>query len=105
MNPSDLSPREGKTLRYVDSHSRAYNEPVFPQMLIVSRKWSDLPQTLLQAKKTLETLWKYGFIERDEVHKKGYRVTPAGIALIVSANAQKLWKSPPPPSVTNQEDV
>lgn len=101
MSPNELSPREGKVLRYVDSFSQRMDAPVFPNMVISGRDWSDLPHTILQAKRTLEKLDEVGMVSRDEKDRKGFRVTPAGIALILSANAQKLWQTPPPPHITN----
>jgi hypothetical protein len=34
--------------------------------------------------------------------KQGYSATAAGIELMAMADKKKLWRAPPPPSVTNK---
>ena len=53
MQATELSAREGKTLRFVVSNN---TPPTTPERCIVSIEWSDLPKTLLQARATLEKL-------------------------------------------------
>jgi hypothetical protein len=67
-------------------------------MTINKIAWSDLPHTLMQAQVTLRRLAKLGLTERSG---DGYRATEAGVALMKQADQEKLWRTPPPPAVTN----
>lgn len=99
MKPERLSPRAGKVLRYVAARTKSGNPPVKPDDCTNRIKWSDLPHTHLQAVSTLSGLAKRGLVEKV---KQGYSATAAGIELIALADKKGLWRSPPPPSVTNR---
>lgn len=92
MQATELSPREGKVLRFVVSN---HTPPTTPERCIVSIEWSDLPKTLLQARATLEKLRANGLAERND--KRGYTATAEGRRLIAEASKQKLWQDPPIP--------
>ena len=94
-----LSAREVKVLRFVVSRSKT--EPVSPGMCVVETPWSDLPKTDMQARKALGRLLKFGFVGRKE--KNAYVGTDAGLTVVQYANAEGLWRKPPPPSVTNTQ--
>lgn len=95
--PEELSPRQGKVLRYLCSKYRN-GEQVKPDRLVNRIAWSDLPHTFMSAQATLERLAEFGLVVRSD---DGYIATKAGIALMKEADKAKLWRSPPPPSVTN----
>ena len=97
MKPDELSPRQGKVLRYVCDKTKG-GVPVTADMTIVKIQWSDLPHTVIQAQATLRRLAKFGLAERSG---DGYRATKAGQTLIKEADASKMWRTPPPPAVTN----
>ena len=67
-------------------------------MCIVKIKWSDLPQSLMQAQSTLRKLKSFGLVAPVE---NGYRATKDGLTLMKRADKEGLWRKPPPPSVTN----
>lgn len=95
--PKDLSPRQGKVLRYCCSKYES-GVTVTPDMCIVLIRWSDLPHTPMQAQNTLRKLKSFGLVAPVE---NGYRATQDGLALIKRADKEGLWRKPPPPSVTN----
>jgi len=68
-----LSPRQGKVLRYMCS---THQQPVTPDRTIRTIEWSDLPKTVLQARKALEVLRRYKLVEK--VGKNAYSPTEAG---------------------------
>ena len=94
---SDLTPRQGKVLRYVVS---TRTQPVAPSSCIAEIEWSDLPKTDMQARKALDVLRKHGLIER--VGKNAYVPTDAGREALALANKEGLWRQAPPPSKTNR---
>jgi hypothetical protein len=57
-----LTPRQGKVLRYVTSTATL---PVLAARLVNSIEWSDLPHDLLQARAALEKLRRLGLVQRD----------------------------------------
>jgi hypothetical protein len=91
-----LSPRQGKVLRYMCSTRQ---QPVTPDRTIRTIEWSDLPKTVLQARKALEVLRRFKLVEK--VGKNAYAPTDAGRAMIVVADKEGRWKDAPPPQVTN----
>jgi hypothetical protein len=92
-----LSPRQAKVLRYVVS---TRDQPVTPERCVVQIEWSDLPQNVVQARKTLFMLRKYRLVE--QVGKHEYTATDAGREVIAYADKEKLWRQAPPPSKTNK---
>jgi hypothetical protein len=92
-----LSARQAKVLRYVVS---TRDQPVTPERCVVQIEWSDLPQTVVQARKTLFILKKYRLVEQVDKHQ--YTATPAGKEAIAYADKQNLWRQAPPPSKTNK---
>jgi DNA-binding winged helix-turn-helix (wHTH) protein len=92
-----LSPRQGKVLRYLCSTRQ---QPVTPDRTIRTIEWSDLPKTVLQARKALEVLRRFGLVEK--VGKNGYSPTDAGREMIVVADKEKRWQEAPPPEVVNR---
>lgn len=97
MKPDELSPRQGKVLRYLTDKTKQ-GAVVTPQMTVVKIAWSDLPHTVIQARTVLRRLVKSGLAENNG---DDFRATEAGLALIKEADAAKLWRKPPPPEVTN----
>jgi hypothetical protein len=93
----DLSPRQGKVLRYCCSKYES-GVTVTPDMCIVKIHWSDMPKSPMQAQGALRKLKSFGLVAPVE---NGYRATKDGLALIKQANEEGLWRKPPPPSVTN----
>jgi hypothetical protein len=86
----ELTARQGKTLRFVVSRSRgAYEKPVAASDAVIKADWSDLPQTALQAKATLEQLERHKLIRREG---KGFLATEDGEALIRQADAAGKWR-------------
>jgi hypothetical protein len=92
-----LSPRQGKVLRYMCSTRQ---QPVTPDRTIRTIEWSDLPKTVLQGRKALEVLRRFGLVEK--VGKNEYTPTDAGRAMIAVADEEKRWQEAPPPAVTNK---
>lgn len=80
----------GKTLRFVVSRSSGpYKGPVAATDVVIKAEFSDLPQTALQAKATLEHLERQKLIQRED---KGYLATEAGVAMIKQADAAGRWR-------------
>jgi hypothetical protein len=92
-----LSPRQGKVLRYLCS---THQQPVTPDRTIRTIEWSDLPKTVLQARKALEVLRRYKLVEK--VGKNAYSPTEAGREMVRVADEEKRWQEAPPPKVTNK---
>jgi hypothetical protein len=92
-----LSPRQGKVLRYLCSTRQ---QPVTPDRCIRLIEWSDLPKTVLQARKALDILRRYGLVEK--VDKNAFSPTDAGREMIKVADKEKRWQEAPPPEVTNK---
>jgi DNA-binding MarR family transcriptional regulator len=99
VKPSDLTPRQGKTLRYIVSHNKLIKQEVTPEMCIVTIEWSDLSHTKTQAAATISALRKKGLVERG---KEGYKPTEAGIALMAAADKKGRWNAPPARAKTNK---
>lgn len=83
-----LTPRQGKSLRYVVSVDRHRGDPVPPEKLVVLTPWSDLPHTVLSAGAVLKELEKKKLIIKDD---GGYRPTPKGKDIIEKARERGLW--------------
>lgn len=98
VRPSELTPRQGKVLRYVVSHNKLFQQRVTADMCIVTIPWTDLPRTKTQAAATISALRKRGLVEQDS---DGYKPTEAGVKLIAAADKKGLWNKPPPRSKTN----
>ena len=84
-------------LRYVVS---TRTQPVTPEWLVVSIEWSDLPQTEVEARKTLFMLKKHKLVEQVDKHQ--YTATDAGREAVAYADKEKLWRQAPPPEKTNK---
>ena len=93
----NLSARQGKVLRYVAS---TRTQPVTPEMCIVQIEWSDLPHTVVEARKALFMLKKHKLVE--QVGKHQYTATDAGKEAVAHADKEKLWRQAPPPEKTNK---
>ena len=98
--PEDLTPREGKVLRFFVGRKNAGDNQTATDDCIVETPWSDLPHSHNQAVLTISKLISKGLMKR--VGDGWYTPTTGGIALIVIANEAKMWQAAPPPSVTNQ---
>ena len=88
-----LSIREQKILNYHVSKHENDTLPVRIESCMNTIEWSDLPHSILQAKKTLQTLEELGLITRD-----GEESTPtqAGIKVMQHYRAQPHWPKAPP---------
>jgi len=98
VKPGDLTPRQGKVLRYIVSHNKLFKQEVTPEMCIVLTKWSDLPHSKTMAASTISALRKLGLVERG---KQGYKPTEAGAKLMAAADKKGMWNAPPAPKKTN----
>ena len=92
-----MTPRQGKVLRYVVS---TVTLPVAPSKCVVKIKWSDLPHSDMQARKTLSELRRMGFVKR--IDKDAFEPTDAGREAIAIADKEGLWRQAPPPKKTNK---
>lgn len=101
MKPSDLTNREGKTLRFYVGRTRNGPIPVATDDCIVETSWSDLPHTHLEAVTTVSSLKASRLLKRVG---KGWEATQSGIKLVDAANKANAWQAPPPPSVTNSPE-
>lgn len=98
-NPEDLTPREGKVLRYFVGRKKFGDNQTTTDDCIVETPWSDLPHSHNQAVMTISSLQAKGLLIR--VHDHQHTPTEAGIKLMELAEKMGLWLAPPPPSVTN----
>lgn len=96
MKERELTPTEGKTLRYLVAR---FPEPVKPSQATNKISWSDIPHSYLEALGVMERLRKWGYAEKMPL---GYVATEKGRKRIARANKNKEWQAPPPPSVTNR---
>lgn len=87
-----LSLREQKILHYHVSKHERDTLPVMAEKCMNTIEWSDLPHTILQAKKTLQTLEKHGLIVRDGEESKP---TKAGIKVMTYYKSQPEWPKAP----------
>lgn len=92
----EMTPRQGKVLRYVVSTT---DQPVAPNRCVVKTKWSDLPHSDMQARKALSELRRMKLVNR--IDKDAYEPTDAGREVIAYANKEHVWQQPPPPKKTN----
>jgi hypothetical protein len=90
-----LTLQQGKVLRYITSRGI---DPTAPKQLINKISWSDLPHTLLEAKKCFNDLVELKLIKQSG---KKYIATTSGNNVIAYANKVGLWQKPPPPHITN----
>jgi hypothetical protein len=98
FQPEDLTPQEGKVLRYFVS-MLAREEQTPTDKCIVETVWSDLPKTHMAAVRVTGRLKSKGLLAAGE---KGHcRATEAGVRLIEAANKTKVWQQAPPPRITN----
>lgn len=96
--PEDLTPQEGKVLRYfVSMLDREEQTPT--DKCIVETVWSDLPKTHMAALRVTGRLKSKGLLAAGE---KGHcRATEAGVRLIQAANKTRVWQKAPSPNITN----
>ena len=89
----DLTIREQKILNYHVSKHENDSLPVRIESCMNTIEWSDLPHSILQAKKTLQTLEALGLIDRN-----GEESTPtqAGIKVMEHYRSQSHWPKAPP---------
>lgn len=99
VKPQDLTPREGKVLRFLVGRKHNGDSQTYTDDCIVEATWSDLPHSHNQAVQTVSSLKVKGLLTN--VAKGQYTPTEAGIKLIVAANKAGMWNAPPAPSVTN----
>lgn len=96
--PEDLTPQEGKVLRFFVSRLDREKQTATDDC-IVETVWSDLPKTHMAAVQVTGRLKKKGLLSAGE---KGFCVaTKAGVSLITSANKTHVWQQAPPPRITN----
>ena len=96
--PEDLTPQEGKVLRYFVSSLRR-EEQTPTDNCIVETWWSDLPHNHMEAVRVTGRLKAKKLLRAGE---KGFCVaTEAGVSLIKAANKTHIWQQAPPPSTTN----
>lgn len=100
VKPEDLTPRQGKVLRYFVGRKNAGDNQTATDDCIVETPWSDLPHSHSQALMTISKLASNGLLVW--VGGDRYTPTPDGIALIAIANKENMWQAAPPPSVTNR---
>lgn len=91
----NLTPQQGKVLRYICSRSI---DPTAPGQAVNKISWSDLPHSLLEAKKCFDDL-----VELDLIEKSGkkYIATQLGNKIVAYADKTRLWRKPPPPHIIN----
>ena len=100
VNPDDLTPREGKVLRYFVGRWKAGDNQTATDDCIVETAWSDLPHDHAQAARTVRSLVDRWLLLK--VHEGRYTPTQAGVDLMEIADKERKWMTPPPPSVTNR---
>jgi superfamily II helicase len=84
----DLTLREQKILHYHVSKHKNDTLPVMITSCMNTIEWSDLPHTILQAKKTLDTLEAHGLIVRNGDES---RPTDKGIQVMSKFLAMPHW--------------
>jgi superfamily II helicase len=89
----ELSLREQKILNYHVSKDQNDTGPVLISTCMNTIEWSDLPHSLLQAKKTLQTLEELGLISRNGEESKA---TKAGREVMAIIRTQPHWPKAPP---------
>lgn len=100
LKPEDLTPQEGKVLRYFVSMLDR-EEQTATDKCIVETVWSDLPKTHMAAVRVTGRLKKKGLLQAGS---KGHvRATEAGVRLILAANKTHIWQQAPPPRITNPQ--
>lgn len=87
-----LSKREQKILNYHVSKHQNDTLPVLADKCMNNIDWSDLPHTILQVKKTLNTLEEHGLIVRDGEESNP---TEAGIEVMAHYKSQPGWPKAP----------
>ena len=97
VDAEEMTPRQGKVLRYLVSTK---DQPVAPSRCVVKIKWSDLPHSDMQSRKTLSELRRMGYVNR--IDKDAFEPTDAGRKLIAMADKEGLWRQAPPPKKTNK---
>lgn len=98
----DLSPREQKILNYHVSKYENDSLPVRIESCMNTIEWSDLPHSILQAKKTLQTLEELGLIYRDGEESEP---TKAGIAAMAVYREGPVFPKPPPYKKTTKKST
>jgi outer membrane biosynthesis protein TonB len=102
IKPDDLTPREGKVLRFFVGRKASGDKQTATDDSIVEIPWSDLPHSHNQAMMAVRSLATKGLLTR--VHEGQYTPTQAGITLVHAANKAKMWQVAPPPSLTNKPE-
>jgi hypothetical protein len=96
--PGDLSPQEGKVLRFFVSRLDRERETPTDDA-VVETIWSDLPKTHMEAVRVTGRLKKKGLLKAGS---KGHCIaTEAGTSLIKAANKGNFWQQAPLPATTN----
>lgn len=103
VNPDDLTPREGKVLRFFVGRYSIDQKPVPTEACIVEAVWSDLPHTHSQALLTVSSLANKGLLEDSKIEGR-HIPTVDGKTLIAEANKLNMWQAPPPPVITNNPE-
>lgn len=98
MTTDELTPRQGKVLRFIVGRTNIGQAPVPSADAVVLTPWSDLPKTEAQAQATLMQLVVYKLVKRG---KHGYSATAKGVKLIAVANKKNVWQKAPPAAITN----
>lgn len=94
----EMSPREGKILRYLLSTSQS---PVAPERVVVTGPpWTDLPFTMMEANISFGKLVKLKLANRTDGE---YEATKLAEEVMSYANKLGMWKTPPSPAVTNNQ--
>ena len=101
-NPEDLTPREGKVLRYFVGRKSSGDNQTATDDCIVEIPWSDLPHSHSQALLTVSSLVSKGLLVR--VQEGWYTPAIGAAAVVAAANKAKMWQVAPPPSVTNKAE-
>jgi hypothetical protein len=102
VNPEDLTPREGKVLRYFVGRKASGDNQTATDDCIVEIPWSDLPHSHSQALLTVSSLVSKGLLTK--VSDGWYTPSQGAATLVAAANKAKMWQVAPPPSVTNQAE-
>jgi hypothetical protein len=74
------------------------SDPTSPRIVVTKISWSDLPHSLLEAKKCFNDLVNLSLVE-----KRGSKfiATESGQAVMSYANLNRLWTKSPPAHIIN----
>lgn len=99
VKPDDLTPCEGKVLRYFVGRWNFGDNQTATDDCIVGTPWSDLPHSHGEAVQTIDSLIDKWLLVT--VHEGRHTPTQQGVDLMAAADKAKMWQTAPPPSVTN----